>query len=130
MATRCLVDVMVHIRKASLKYIYTFGEIIERILDTTNVISPQANRRDYVFDSPKDGSIKDSLKESPIGLEKVKIHTPLPRHGVLLTTKQKQSKNTSTHVHVRYNQTACIRKCKPHGRSFLVAFKIIEWQRK
>ena len=43
MATTYLVDVMAHMRKASLKDISTFGELIERTLGTTNVISPQAN---------------------------------------------------------------------------------------
>ena len=75
---------MAHTRKASLKVISFFGELIERTLDTTNVISPQANRTDYVFDSPKDGSIKDSERmrrtytEKPsIVLEEVKMHTPI-----------------------------------------------------
>ena len=43
MATTYLVDVMAHMRKASLKNISIFGELTERTLDTTNVISPQAN---------------------------------------------------------------------------------------
>ena len=73
-------------RKASLKDISTFGELIERILDTTNVISPQAYQTDYVFDSPKHGSIKDSermrrtdAEKPPIGLNEVKMHTPITK---------------------------------------------------
>ena len=87
MATTYLVDVMVHMRKTSLKDKSTFGELIERTLDTTNVISPQANWTDYVFDSPKDGSIKDSERmrrtdaEKPhIGLWEVKMHTPITKN--------------------------------------------------
>ena len=48
MTSTNLVDVMVHMRWASLKdIISTFGELFERTLDTTNVISLQVNRRDY-----------------------------------------------------------------------------------
>ena len=50
------------------------------------MISPQANRRDYVFDSPEDGSIKDSermrrtdAEKPPIWLEEVKMHTPISK---------------------------------------------------
>ena len=48
MATTYLVDVMTHMRKASLKDISTFGELIERTVNTTNVIFSQANRRVHV----------------------------------------------------------------------------------
>ena len=40
----------------------------------------------YVFDSPKDGSIKDSermgrtdAEKTPIGLDEVKMHEPIPK---------------------------------------------------
>ena len=54
---------MAHIKKATLKDVSTFGELIERTVNTTNEISPRANRRDYVFDPPKDGSIKECAEQ-------------------------------------------------------------------
>ena len=57
-------------------------------MNTTNVISPQANRRDYMYviDSPRDGSIKDSermgrtdAEKPPIGLDEVKMPKPIPK---------------------------------------------------
>ena len=69
MAITYLVDVMAHIKKATLKDVSTFGELIERTVNTTNEISPRANRRDYVFDPPEDGSIKkcaEQMQRNPL----------------------------------------------------------------
>ena len=51
-----------------------------------------------VFDSPKDGSIKEIIRRTdvetaPIGLEEVKNS-----HATFLATKRNQSKTTSTHA--------------------------------
>ena len=108
-----------HMRKVNLKDVLNFGQIIERTMDITNVISPQASRREFVFDSPEDGFIKDfkimrrtDAEKPPIGLEEIKKIT---RHYLKTWSTSDQCTNEKIHVLYSCMSKACIRKWKPHG---------------
>ena len=89
----------------------------------------------YVFDSPKDGSIKDSermgrtdAEKPPIGLDEVKMHEPIPKDMEYFWPLNDNKQN--------YKYSCMIQSHSMHQKmettqiSFLVAFKIIKWQRK
>ena len=114
MAITHLVDVMAHIRKASLKDILTFGKLIERTVNTTNEISPRLAVETIYLIPLKIKECAEQMQRNPYwARESENAHANTYRYGVLLGTKRQQNKTTS--INVWYNQTACIRKWKLHG---------------
>ena len=81
--TTYLVDVMANIRKIRIKGLRTFADFCSSFLNMLLAICKNATRIDLVFDSYKEGSVKDTERSrrstmKPIEISMIAEDTPLP----------------------------------------------------
>ena len=81
--TAYLVDVMANVRKIRMKGLRTFADFCSTFLDMLLAISKKATRIDLVFDSYREGSVKDTERSRRSTMKTFEISmiaedTPLP----------------------------------------------------
>ena len=81
--TKYLVDVMANVRKIRIKVLRTFADFCSTFLNMLLAICKNATRIDLVFDSYKEGSVKDTERSrrstmNPIEISMIAEDTPLP----------------------------------------------------
>ena len=80
--TTNLVDVMANFRKIRIKVLWTFADFCSTFLNMLLAICKNSTRIDLVFDSYKEGSVKDTKRSrstmKPIEISMIAEDTPLP----------------------------------------------------